>query len=111
MDEEKNQAIEVIEDTSISTIPEQEAEIAEEEEYNPLNDRVFGMPRTRFHFTALGLAFGYILAGIIGLFGVEPSVWPCILGGGLLGYFLSSFWEKKVKQGMAAQAENQEQEH
>lgn len=107
MDEEKNQAIEVIDDTSVSTIPEQEAEIAEEE-YNPLNDRVFGMPRRRFHFTALGLAFGYILAGLIGVFGFEPPLWPCILGGGLLGYFLGSFWEKKIKQSMAAQDENQE---
>ena len=38
----------------------------EEEEIAPEDVKIFGMPRHVFHWTALGAAGGYILAGIIG---------------------------------------------
>ena len=43
----------------------------EEEEIAPEDVKIFGMPRHVFHWTALGAAGGYILAGIIGVVGEQ----------------------------------------
>ena len=67
------------------------------------------MPRHVFHWTALGAAGGYILAGIIGVVGEQlpasifatiaaksnATVWAVVVGA--VGYFFSSRAEKKRK--------------
>lgn len=84
-------------------VPEEEEEIA------PEDVKIFGMPRHVFHWTALGAAGGYILAGIIGVIGEQlpvsifatiaaksnATVWAVVVGA--VGYFFSSRAEKKRK--------------
>ena len=39
----------------------------EDEDIDPADVRIFGMPRVCFHFAAGGVAVGYILCGLVGL--------------------------------------------
>lgn len=43
----------------------------EEEEIAPEDVKIFGMPRHVFHWTAIGAAGGYILAGVVGIIGEQ----------------------------------------
>ena len=81
----------------------------EEEEIAPEDVKIFGMPRHVFHWTAIGAAGGYILAGVVGIIGEQlPSslfetisgktnatVWAVVVGA--IGYFFSSRAYKKRK--------------
>ena len=94
-------------------LAEQETDVMpaepEEEEIAPEDVKIFGMPRHVFHWTALGAAGGYILAGIIGVVGEQlpasifatiaaksnATVWAVVVGA--IGYFFSSRAYKKRK--------------
>ena len=81
----------------------------EEEEIAPEDVKIFGMPRHVFHWTAIGAAGGYILAGIVGIIGEQlpgslfetvsgktnATVWAVVVGA--IGYFFSSRAYKKRK--------------
>lgn len=81
----------------------------EEEEIAPEDVKIFGMPRHVFHWTALGAAGGYILAGVVGIIGEQlpgslfetisgktnATVWAVVVGA--IGYFFSSRAYKKRK--------------
>lgn len=96
-------------------VPEEEEEIA------PEDVKIFGMPRHVFHWTALGAAGGYILAGIIGVIGEQlpvsifatiaaksnATVWAVVVGA--VGYFFSSRAEKKRKAAEEAAKSEAEQ--
>ena len=93
----------------------------EEEEIAPEDVKIFGMPRHVFHWTALGAAGGYILAGIIGVVGEQlpvsifatiaaksnATVWAVVVGA--VGYFFSSRAEKKRKAAEKAAKSEAEQ--
>lgn len=93
----------------------------EEEEIAPEDVKIFGMPRHVFHWTALGAAGGYILAGIIGVVGEQlpvsifatiaaksnATVWAVVVGA--VGYFFSSRAEKKRKAAEEAAKSEAEQ--
>lgn len=93
----------------------------EEEEIAPEDVKIFGMPRHVFHWTALGAAGGYILAGIIGVIGEQlpvsifatiaaksnATVWAVVVGA--VGYFFSSRAEKKRKAAEEAAKSEAEQ--
>lgn len=53
------------EDQIVLTPEEAEEEI--EEELDPSEIKIFGLPRICFHGVALGVALGYILTGLIGM--------------------------------------------
>ena len=81
----------------------------EEEEIAPEDVKIFGMPRHVFHWTAIGTAGGYILAGVVGIIGEQlpgslfetisgktnATVWAVVVGA--IGYFFSSRAYKKRK--------------
>lgn len=93
----------------------------EEEAIAPEDVKIFGMPRHVFHWTALGAAGGYILAGIIGVVGEQlpvsifatiaaksnATVWAVVVGA--VGYFFSSRAEKKRKAAEEAAKSEAEQ--
>lgn len=93
----------------------------EEEKIAPEDVKIFGMPRHVFHWTALGAAGGYILAGIIGVVGEQlpvsifatiaaksnATVWAVVVGA--VGYFFSSRAEKKRKAAEEAAKSEAEQ--
>ena len=80
-----------------------------EEEIAPEDVKIFGMPRHVFHWTAIGAAGGYILAGVVGIIGEQlpgslfetisgktnATVWAVVVGA--IGYFFSSRAYKKRK--------------
>lgn len=87
---------EVTDDDAAET-PDEE-EIPEEEDIDPADVRIFGMPRMCFHFTAFGVAGGYILCGLIGLAGFKaPDATICAVVCGAAGYFLGKQLHKKRK--------------
>ena len=95
--------------------------LEKEEEIAPEDVKIFGMPRHVFHWTALGAAGGYILAGIIGVIGEQlpasifatiaaksnATVWAVVVGA--VGYFFSSRAEKKRKAAEEAAKSEAEQ--
>ncbi len=86
-----------ITDDDAAETPDEE-EILEEEEIDPADVRIFGMPRMCFHFTAFGVAGGYILCGLIGLAGFQaPDATICAVVCGAAGYFLGKQLHKKRK--------------
>ena len=108
----------ITEETANDTLPaetdlaEQETDVmpAEpEEEIAPEDVKIFGMPRHVFHWTAIGAAGGYILAGVVGIIGEQlpgslfetisgktnATVWAVVVGA--IGYFFSSRAYKKRK--------------
>ena len=110
----------ITEETANDTLPaEVETDLAEqetdvmpaepEEEIAPEDVKIFGMPRHVFHWTAIGAAGGYILAGVVGIIGEQlpcslfetisgktnATVWAVIVGA--IGYFFSSRAYKKRK--------------
>ena len=110
----------ITEETANDTLPaEVETDLAEqetdvmpaepEEEIAPEDIKIFGMPRHVFHWTAIGAAGGYILAGVVGIIGEQlpgslfetissktnATVWAVVVGA--IGYFFSSRAYKKRK--------------
>ena len=110
----------ITEETANDTLPaEVETDLAEqetdvmpaepEEEIAPEDVKIFGMPRHVFHWTAIGAAGGYILAGVVGIIREQlagslfetnsgktnATVWAVVVGA--IGYFFSSRAYKKRK--------------
>ena len=110
----------ITEETANDALPaEVETDLAEqetdvmpvepEEEIAPEDVKIFGMPRHVFHWTAIGAAGGYILAGVVGIIGEQlpgslfesvsgktnATVWAVVVGA--IGYFFSSRAYKKRK--------------
>lgn len=54
-------------DADLVLTPEEAEEELEQDEIDPEDIKVFGMPRPCFHGAAFGVAAGYILCGLIGL--------------------------------------------
>lgn len=45
----------------------------EEEDIDPADMKIFGMPRRVFHYTCFGAAIGYILCGLVGIWGEKTQ--------------------------------------
>ena len=77
--------------------PAEAAETGEPEQpESPAEDRVFGMPRTCFRGTALGVAFGFLLCGFAGiLFDVQLDSTMCVIVCAAAGYLISRMVYKK----------------
>ena len=70
----------------------------EEEDIDPADVRIFGLPRVGFHCTALGVAAGYLVAGLIGLAGFNPpNATVCAIVCAAIGYFIGNRLYKKRK--------------
>lgn len=64
---------------------------------DPLDERVFGMPRMCFHGAAFGVAGGYIVSGLIGLVADKtPSATTCAIVCAAVGYLLTKQQHKKL---------------
>ncbi|MDO4270862.1 MAG: hypothetical protein Q4C72_08075 [Eubacteriales bacterium] len=94
------------EDTYVLSPEEAEEEV--EEELDPADVKIFGMPRMCFHGAAFGVAAGYILCGILGLIFKDtpnakvPSATICAVGCAVVGYFIAKyFYNKRKKDGDA----------
>lgn len=84
----------------------EEEEIPEEEDIDPADVHIFGMPRVCFHYTAFGVAGGYILSGLLGIAGLDtPDATICAIAVGAVGYFLGKRVYKKRKAERDAAAE------
>ena len=60
-----------------------------EQPESPAENRVFGMPRTCFRGTALGVAFGFLLCGFAGiLFDVQLDSTMCVIVCAAAGYLI-----------------------
>lgn len=92
-DEKENQAAEA----AAAAAPAEAAETGEPEQpESPAEDRVFGMPRTCFRGTALGVAFGFLLCGFAGiLFDVQLDSTMCVIVCAAAGYLISRMVYKK----------------
>lgn len=70
----------------------------EEEDIDPADVRIFGLPRLGFHCTAFGVAAGYIVCGLIGLAGFNPpNATICAIVCAAIGYFIGNRLYKKQK--------------
>lgn len=129
--EELNEQTEVLDEQNLPAETETELDTQEtaaepaaedeEEDIDPADLKIFGMPRHVFHWTALGAAGGYILAGIIGVIGEQlpgsifatisaksnATIWAVVVGA--VGYFFSSRAEKKRKAAEEAAKSEDEQ--
>lgn len=89
---------------------EAQPEETEEEDIDPADVKIFGMPRVVFHYTAFGVAIGYILAGLIGVAGLTPpNPTICAVVCAVIGYFLGKriYQKRKAERDRAkAEAEN-----
>lgn len=85
---------EIVETTDDGT----EEEPVEEEDIDPADVRIFGMPRVCFHYTAFGVAVGYLVSGIIGIVGYNPpNANICAVVCAAIGYVIGSRLYKKRK--------------
>ena len=81
----------------------------EEEDIDPADVRIFGMPRVCFHYTAFGVAIGYLVSGIIGIAGFNPpSATICAIVCAAIGYFIGNRLYKKRKAARDAAAQSPE---
>ena len=96
------------EDDDTEAQPEETEE--EEEDIDHADVKIFGMPRVVFHYTAFGVAIGYILAGLIGVAGLTPpNPTICAVVCAVIGYFLGKriYQKRKAERDRAkAEAEN-----
>ncbi|MFR3787512.1 hypothetical protein [Agathobaculum desmolans] len=84
------------EDALLSEEDAEGTEDEEEEDIDPADLRIFGMPRMCFHGAAFGVAGGYILAGLIGLiFHKEVSATICAIGCAVVGYWIGKHFNNK----------------
>ena len=82
---------------------------AEEEDIDPADVKIFGMPRVCFHYTAFGVAIGYLVSGIIGIAGFNPpSATICAIVCAAIGYFIGNRLYKKRKAARDAAAQSPE---
>ncbi len=90
---------EVDSDEAVQMTDDSTAEAPEEEEdIDPADVRIFGLPRVGFHCTALGVAAGYLVAGLIGLAGFNPpNATVCAIVCAAIGYFIGNRLYKKRK--------------
>ena len=78
---------------------------AEEEDIDPADVKIFGMPRVCFHGAAFGVAGGYILCGLLGLAGIPaPSPTVCAIACAVVGYFIGKYFDKKRLAAKEAEA-------
>ena len=69
-----------------------------EEDIDPADVRIFGMPRVCFHYTAFGVAVGYLVSGIIGIAGYNPpNANICAVVCAAIGYVIGSRLYNKRK--------------
>lgn len=90
---------EIDDDAAVQTTDDSTAEAPEEEEdIDPADVRIFGLPRVGFHCTAFGVAAGYLVAGLIGLAGFNPpNATVCAIVCAAIGYFIGNRLYKKRK--------------
>lgn len=94
-------------DAADDTAADEPAE--EEEDIDPADVRIFGMPRVCFHYTAFGVAIGYLVSGIIGIAGFNPpSATICAIVCAAIGYFIGNRLYKKRKAARDAAAQSPE---
>lgn len=92
-----NAAIEENADRTITSENENADTDEEDIPVDPLDERVFGMPRMCFHGAAFGVAGGYIVSGLIGLvWGKTPSATTCAIACAAVGYLLTKRQHKKL---------------
>lgn len=101
---------EIDNDAAVQTTDDSAAEMPEEEEdIDPADVRIFGLPRIGFHCTALGVAAGYVVAGLIGLAGFNPpNATICAIACAAIGYFIGNRLYKKQKAARDAAKQSQE---
>ena len=100
---DRDEALEAADDTAADEPAE------EEEDIDPADVRIFGMPRVCFHFTAFGVAIGYLVSGIIGIAGFNPpSATICAIVCAAIGYFIGNRLYKKRKAARDAAAQSPE---
>ena len=99
---DRDETLEAADDTAAD-------EPAEEEDIDPADVRIFGMPRVCFHYTAFGVAIGYLVSGIIGIAGFNPpSATICAIVCAAIGYFIGNRLYKKRKAARDAAAQSPE---
>lgn len=87
-------------DADLVLTPEEAVEELEQDEIDPADIKVFGMPRPCFHGAAFGVAAGYILCGLIGLMidrfpaiqsviSKAPSATMLAVACAVIGYFIA----------------------
>ena len=76
----------------------QAAEETEEEDIDPADVKIFGMPRVVFHYTAFGVAIGYILSGVLEMAHFNPpNATILAIAFAVVGYIIGSRLYKKRK--------------
>ena len=111
--DEGNSEIPAEEDADISDDEsEYEEDISDEEEeeedIDPADVRILGMPRVCFHLAASGVAVGYIACGLVGLLAdstkgtaigdlaaKSPSATVCVIIFAVIGYLIGNRMHKK----------------
>ena len=79
-----------------AALPAAQDEPVGEEDIDPADVQIFGLPRRCFHGAAIGFACGYIINGLIGLAGLPvPSATVCGLACALVGYGIARHFDKK----------------
>lgn len=92
---------------AVETTDDSTAEAPEEEDIDPADVRIFGLPRVGFHCTAFGVAAGYLVAGLIGLAGFNPpNATVCAIVCAAIGYFIGNRLYKKQKAARDAAEQN-----
>ena len=94
---ENQQSLQDEENTAKENQAAAPAETGEPEQpESPAENRVFGMPRTCFRGTALGVAVGFLLCGFAGiLFDVQLDSTMCVIVCAAAGYLISRMVYKK----------------
>lgn len=90
MNEQQEEQTKQTEDESSPVVVE------EMENEQPEESKIFGIPSFCFRGAAFGVAFGYILSGVIGLvFHRDVSANVCAIIGAAAGYFIAKTIRKK----------------
>lgn len=77
---------------------EAQPEETEEEDIDPADVKIFGMPRVVFHYTAFGVAIGYILSGVLEMAHFNPpNATILAIAFAVVGYIIGSQLYKKRK--------------
>ncbi|HIX90769.1 MAG TPA: DUF2273 domain-containing protein [Candidatus Agathobaculum pullicola] len=86
-----------------------EEALAEAADIDPADVRIFGMPRVGFHCTALGVAGGYLISGLVGIAGFHPpDANICAIVCASIGYFIGNRLYKNRKTGRDAAGQRPE---
>lgn len=75
----------------------------------PIPDKVFGMTRRCFHFTAFGLASGYIIGGLLGLAGLHLPITGTVIVMGIIGWYIGGRLEKRDAAKAAAETKPEDE--